>query len=228
MGKIKKANILAIIMCLIISIIYLSILSKKIMPSLMNYSKIQLKRIGMEVLRDAGSKEVNEYLEGKELFVVTKNKSDEIESIDFNTAVINNASNIVSENVQQRLNEIEKGINMPEELYFEAKHKKIKNGIIYMVPLSFISSNLILFDLGPKIPMRIKYSGNVGIDIKSKISKYGINSALIEIYLNVEVTQRVYLPFCSNDMKLDSQIPIIMKIIKGNVNNFNNHELLIN
>lgn len=228
MGKIKKANILAIIICLILSVIYLGILSKKIMPSLMNYSKVQLKRIGMEVLRDAGSKEVNEYLDGKELFVVTKNKSDEIESIDFNTALINNASNIVSENVQKRLSEIENGINMPEELYFETKHKKLRNGIIYMVPLSFIYSNLIFFDLGPKIPMKIKYSGNVGIDIKSRISKYGINSALIEIYLNVEVTQRVYLPFCSSDVKLDSQIPIIMKIIKGNVNNFSNHELLIN
>ena len=50
MGKIKKANILAIIICLILSVIYLGILSKKIMPSLMNYSKVQLKRIGMEVL----------------------------------------------------------------------------------------------------------------------------------------------------------------------------------
>ena len=46
---------------------------------------------------------VYEYLEGKELFVVTKNKSDEIESIDFNTALLNEALLKVAKKSRKRL-----------------------------------------------------------------------------------------------------------------------------
>ena len=71
--------------------------------------------------------------------------------------------------------------------------------------------------MGPKIPVKVKYSGNVGLDVKTKVSEYGLNSALIEVYVYVEVTQRTIIPFQSKDIKLTSEIPIIMKVVKGKI-----------
>lgn len=212
-------NIYVIIFLLIIlfSFIFLTILDKKAMPIIMNYANVQTKRVGIEVLRNTGVKDVGKLLDSKELFIVTQNKNGEIESIDFNTAALNEALIIVAQNVRTRLKEVEEGKNLPDEMYSNALDKNMKNGIIYEVPVGVVFGNSFLANIGPKIPVKIKYSGNVGLDIKTKVKEYGLNSALIEAYIYVEVTQRTILPFVSKDIKLTSEIPVIMKVVKGTI-----------
>ncbi len=224
MGKIKmlfkKVYQLVFIFLFVFSIIFLIILNKKAMPAIMSYANVQTKKIGIEVLRSAGTKDINELLKGKELFIITKNNDGEIESIDFDTGIINDALIVVAKNVRKRLKEIEKGKNLPDEMYSDMLDKSLKKGIIYEVPVGVIFSNSFLSNIGPKIPVKIKYSGNVGLDVKTKVKEYGINSALIEVYIYVEVTQRTILPFQSKDVKLTSEIPVIMKVVKGGVPNY--------
>lgn len=212
-------NIYVIIFLLVVffSFIFLTILDKKAMPIIMNYANVQTKRVGIEVLRNTGIKDVGKMLEDKELFVVTQNKNGEIESIDFNTAALNEALIIVAQNVRTRLKEVEEGKNLPDEMYSNALDKSMKNGIIYEVPVGVVFGNSFLANIGPKIPVKIKYSGNVGLDVKTKVKEYGLNSALIEAYIYVEVTQRTILPFGSKDIKLTSEIPVIMKVVKGTI-----------
>lgn len=183
----------------------------------MNYANVQTKRIGIEVLRSCGTKEVNELINESELFKIIKNNNGEIESIDFNTSVINEALVIVAKNVRKRLKEVEQGKNLPDEIYDNILDKSMKKGIIYEVPVGVVFGNAFLSNIGPKVPVKIKYSGNVGLDVKTKVSEYGVNSALIEVYIYVEVTQRTILPFQSKDVKLTSEIPVIMKVVKGSI-----------
>lgn len=211
----KKTYIPIIITLTIFSIIFLIILNKKAMPIIMNYANVQTKRIGIEVLRSCGTLDVNKLLEDAELFEITKNNNGEIETIDFNTRVINEAMIVVAKNVRKRLREVEKGENLPEEIYSNVLDKTLKKGIIYEVPIGVIFGNSFLANAGPKIPVKIKYSGNVGLDVKTRVSDYGFNSALIEVYIYVEVTQRTILPFASKDIKLTSEIPVVMKVVKG-------------
>ena len=224
MGKIKLIfkNVYVLIFAFLIvsSAVFLIILNKKAMPAIMSYANVQTKRIGIEILRSAGLKEVNELLKDKELFTIIKNNDGEIESIDFDTGLINNALIVVAKNVRARLKEIEKGENLPEEVYSNVLDKNLKNGIIFEIPMGVAFGNTLFSNLGPKIPVKIKYSGNVGLDVKTRVSEYGINSALIEIYIYVEVTQRTILPFQSEDVKLTSEIPVVMKVVKGGVPNY--------
>lgn len=231
MGKIKmllKYYLVIFIIVFFLSLIFLSILNKKAMPILINYAKVQTKRIGMEVLRDVGTNEINNLIKDKKLFEIKESKNGEIESIDFNTEIINEALSVASDNVQKRLEETEKGIKLPDEMYLDILDKSFKKGIVYQIPLGVISGSAFFYNIGPKIPVKIKYSGNVGLDAKSKVSEYGINSALIEIYIKIQVTQRTILPFTSDDVKLSSDVPIIMKIIKGNVPNYISKDLPAN
>lgn len=220
MDKIKRVYIFSFVMVFILSKIFLSVLDKKAMPVLTNYASVQTKRIAMEVLRESGTEKVNQLIKNENLFKITKNKEDEIESIDFDIVLVNEVLSLVSQSVQERLKEIEKGKNMPDEVYADLSNKKLKDGILYEVPLGVASGNSFFSNIGPKIPVKIKHSGNVGLDVKSRVKEYGINSALVEIYIRIEVTQKMILPFQSKDVVLTSELPIVMKVIKGNVPNY--------
>lgn len=213
----KNTYIVIFIFLIIFSTIFLIILNKKAMPVIMNYASVQTKKIGIEVLRNTGTDELNELIDNNNLFSVTQNNNGEIESIDFNTSVINEALKIIAKNVRKRLKEVEKGKNLPDEIYENILDKKLKNGIIYEVPVGVVFGDSLFSNIGPKIPVKIKYSGNVSLDIKTRVSEYGLNSALIEVYVLVEVTQRTILPFHSKDIKLSSEIPIVIKVIKGSI-----------
>ena len=218
--KIIKANLITIFLSLIVNIIIITVLNKKAMPVIVNYANVELKRVGIEVLRNTGIKEVNKEIKDKELFKLIKNNQGEIENIDFDTTILNDSLVIISNAVRERLNEVMKGENLPDEVYANLSNKKIKNGIIYEVPLGFAFNNAFFNNLGPKIPVKITYSGNVGLDVKTKVSEYGINSALIEIYIYVEVTQTGMTPFLTKDVKLVSEIPIVIKVIRGSIPNY--------
>lgn len=211
----KNIYVLIFLFLIFFSLVFLIILNKRAMPIIINYANVQTKRIGIEILRNAGTKEVNELLKDKNLFKIIKNNNGEIESIDFDTGIINESLLVVAKNVRRRLKEVEKGENLPEEVYMNVLDKDLKKGIIYEVPIGVVFGNSFLANVGPKVPVKIKYSGNVGLDVKTRVSEYGINSALIEVYIYVEVTQRTILPFSSKDIKLTSEIPVIMKVVKG-------------
>lgn len=218
--NLKKKYLFLLISVIIATTIFLNILNKRAIPILANYMEVQTKRMGIEVLRNTGSEELNKLLKNNKYYEIVKNNDGEIESINFDTTILNEALIIVSKNVRKRLNEIEEGKNLPSEMFYSNLNKKIKNKIVYMVPIGIVFNNAFLYNLGPKIPVKIEYSGNVGLDVKTSVKAYGVNSALIEVYVYVEVTQRTILPFTSKDTKLTSKIPIVLKVVKGSVSNY--------
>lgn len=218
--NLKKKYLFLLISVIIAITILLNILNKRAIPILANYMEVQTKRMGIEVLRNTGSEELNKLLKNNKYYEIVKNNDGEIESINFDTTILNEALIIVSKNVRKKLNELEEGKNLPSEMFYNNLNKKIKNKIVYMVPIGIVFNNAFLYNLGPKIPVKIEYSGNVGLDVKTSVKAYGVNSALIEVYVYVEVTQRTILPFTSKDTKLTSKIPIVLKVVKGSVSNY--------
>ena len=218
--NLKKKYLFLLISVIIATTILLNILNKRAIPILANYMEVQTKRMGIEVLRNTGSEELNKLLKNNKYYEIVKNNDGEIESINFDTTILNEALIIVSKNVRKKLNELEEGKNLPFEMFYNNLNKKIKNKIVYMVPIGIVFNNAFLYNLGPKIPVKIEYSGNVGLDVKTSVKAYGVNSALIEVYVYVEVTQRTILPFTSKDTKLTSKIPIVLKVVKGSVSNY--------
>ena len=212
----KKRYIFIIIFIFLLCIIFISILNKKAMPAIITYANVETKKIGIEVLRNVGTNDVKKLLDGKELFKISRNNKGDIDNIDFNTTLINESLVVIAKNVRKRLIEIEEGKNLPEELYYDTNIKN-KKGIVFEVPMGVAFNNAFTYNLGPKIPVRIKYSGNVALDVKTRISEYGINNALIEVFIYIEVTQTTILPFQSDEVKLSSEIPIIMKVVRGEV-----------
>ena len=72
-------------------------------------------------------------------------------------------------------------------------------------------------NIGPKIPIKLNLIGDVISNIETKVTNYGINNALLEIGVYVEVSSKINLPFISKTVKVSNVIPISMKVIEGKV-----------
>ena len=161
----------------------------------------------------------NESVLDDEMYNVIQNKNGEIQTIDFNPVIVNRFLSKTTSIVSDNLRKLEKG-EIDDISFINSDNydvKNLKNGVISEVPMGIITNNVLLSNLGPKIPVKINLIGNVVSSVETKVRNYGINSALIEIYANVEVTEEVIIPFQTERIKITNNVPISIKIINGSV-----------
>ena len=187
---------------------------------IIDYANFNARKLSIDVLRNTGLKDINKVLKNEELYKIIKNDDGQVENIEFNTIVLNNSLIIIAKNVKKRLNEIQEGTNLPDDVDCLPIGNNLKKGIIYNVPLGIVTQNAFFMNSGPKIPVKIEYIGEVGVDIKTKIEPYGINSALVSAYIYVEVVQKAIMPFKTKEIKVTSEIPIIISVVKGVTPNY--------
>jgi len=87
----------------------------------------------------------------------------------------------------------------------------------YDVPLLHKSSNLILRQLSPKIPVVYSLIGNANVSGACLVSGYGINNTLLEVMINIQLNMRVIIPFRSDTFTIERTVPLISKVIQGDI-----------
>lgn len=199
--KLKNKILLIIILNIILSFLLINFYSKKLSPLLLKLGVIEGKKKGIEIISNNIYDDISSYLDTNELFIVEKDNNGNIEMIDYNTKVVNNILSISSKRV----------INNYDKFFINS------NGIIKSIPIGVVTGNIFFSNLGPKIPVKIRLDGNVLTSIKTKVKEYGINSALIDIYVRIEVNFDIIVPFYSKKIKVYNDVPVSMKVVKGNV-----------
>lgn len=216
----KNIFIATLLLCVIITIIVLKIISIRVSPILMNYAELETKKLSSIVINRAVNKQLANGMNIDEMFNIIKNDNGEIATIDFNPAIVNKVLNTTTNVVLINLKAIEEGnidfIELPDILISNDKDK-LKNGIIYEIPLGTITNSGFLSNLGPKIPIKLNIIGSVESNIKTNIKEYGINNALVEIYIRISVTEQINVPFISKRVTVTSDIPVALKVIQGSV-----------
>lgn len=157
---------------------------------------------------------IEEYLDTKELrdsyieelITIDKNSKEEIVNIDVNTS----KSYIL-------LNKIVNNLKNSNSTYRDMYAKNKKNYIVLRYPIGLISNNILINNLGYRIPIRLELNSNILTGIKSKVTNYGLNNALIEVYLRVKFTSNVV--YFSLDDRVDNEYEILLasKMIMGRV-----------
>ena len=216
----KNIFIATLLLCVIITIIVLKIISIRVSPILMNYAELETKKLSSIVINRAVNKQLANGMNIDEMFNIIKNDNGEIATIDFNPAKVNKVLNTTTNVVLINLKAIEEGnidfIELPDILISNDKDK-LKNGIIYEIPLGTITNSGFLSNLGPKIPIKLNIIGSVESNVKTNIKEYGINNALVEIYIRISVTEQINVPFISKRVTVTSDIPVALKVIQGSV-----------
>ena len=210
----KKDTILivAFLVLLIVSLIF-KYINTKIVPPLEVYAENEVKKISSLIISDAVESISFSEEETMSFFNTLTNKSDEVISVDFNTAKINKSLVKLNKAVYKDLKLFENGRYKIEDTEIETEDS------IYKIPLGYITGNYTLSNIGPKVPLKAKVIGSVVSNIKTEVSSYGINNSLLKVYIDVTVNMRFMLPLISKDVLVNNSIPLVVKIIQGKIPN---------
>lgn len=226
--KVKKRKnkilniIIFILILLVISIFYLlRLFNKKTLPQLIEYSEMETLKIVSSIISSTVVEEVANNTNMEELFITLKDNEGNIKSIDFNSSEVNKILVSASRSIEKNLRYLESGnidkLKLDNYVLQDYDKQKLKKGIIYELPSGIIFNNVLLNNILPKIPIKMNLIGNVYSKLTTDIESYGINNALIKVNIEVEAEVKILMPFVSTTSSINSSIPVIMKVIEGNV-----------
>lgn len=214
MKKNIKFNIFItiIIICFFASIFVINIFSNTVLPIFMDYTVSKMRNISTTLINNTISNKLANLKSIDEMIIVTKGSDDEIQMIDFNSAIVNSVLTSVTDNLLSSLKKVE-----TDTALFDSDSHKYSNGIVYEVPLGIVSNNIFLSNLGPKIPVKLNMIGDIFTNINTEIKEYGINNALVKISIDVSLNEKIIIPFISKTVNVSVSVPISLKLIQGNI-----------
>lgn len=224
--KMKKRNFIILIIIGIVLGIILAFhyINKKVTPLFLDLAESETEKLATLIINDAVGKQVSDGLKTDTLFDINKDSSGSITSIDFNSATVNKLLTTITTSVELNLKYLEEGrvdlLNLPDSILVSYDEKDLKKGIIYKIPSGSIFNNTILSNIGPKIPVKLNLVGSITSNINTKTTNYGINNALIEVYVDLDVTLEVILPYTKRKTSVETSIPVALKMIQGSVPNY--------
>lgn len=219
--KMSKINILVYIIVAILIAVFLlfKYINKRVSPILLDYAEMESRKLASIVVSKAINKEIASELTVENLFVITKSDDGEIKTIDFNPVLVNELLLKATTAVQTNLKYLEDGkidkLELGENTLINYNPDNLREGIFYKIPAGVVFNNSLLANLGPKIPVRFSLIGELGANIVSNVTNYGINNALIEVQMNLKLNQKVILPIASRKATVEVNVPIALKIVQG-------------
>lgn len=219
--KIVNSLTLIIILIILLIIYIFKVFNDKALPQLISYSEIETKKIVSSIINSTVVEEIANNIDIEDLFITTKDSEGNVKSIDFNTSEVNKILASSTKVVEKNLKYLETGdvekLNLTNNILSNYDLEKLKKGIIYEVPSGIIFNNSLLNNIFPKIPVKMDLIGNIFCRLNTDIESYGINNALIKVNIGVEVEVKILMPFVSSSTKIQANIPVVIKIIEGNV-----------
>ena len=230
--KFKKLNLLFItLIAVLIGVMYfLNVINRYFTPILLETAELEIGKFSTIVINKAIAQVLEDKINTDELFDTITNNNGEIQTIDFNPVIVNQVLNVATSVVQNNLKLLENGnldtIGIYDMDLPENRIEDLKKGIITKIPMGVITKNSIFSNLGPEIPIRLHYIGDVNSNITTKITQYGINNALVEIGVRLQMTAQIILPFITEKMVLECDIPLAIKMLQGSIPNYYGSGLL--
>ena len=146
---------------------------------------------------------------------IHKNKNEEIIHVNYNTKNAYYITNLLASRIKSDFNAIENG--KIELDYYDEELSQGLDGIILSMPIGVASNSIYFANLGPRIPVKIKFVGMILTNLKTRIQNYGINNALIEVYVDVSISHEIITPVTFEAKELNYEILIAAEIINGTV-----------
>lgn len=157
-----------------------------------------------------------------DIYDIVKSDDNEIKNIIYDSGVINDLVNSITDRVYNMFNMLEYGdlskLNIRENIL--STDEDNKDGIVLLVPSGLITNNYLLSNLGPKIPVKISLTGEFESFVSTDVKEYGINNAMLTIYINIKVSEQITMPFITDKITVENKIPIFMSLVNGTIPNY--------
>ena len=189
--------ILGIIVVIVTFNIMIIFFDKRVLPSVIEISKIMAKTQTLNIINKKSMEILNDEFKYDEMVKIQKDNEGNINLIQADTVKLNYIAARLSNECNEALNDM--------------------NETTVEVPLGWTSNRSVFYRLGPKIKMRIEPIGNITTNYESKFESAGINQTRHKIYINVTAQIRMKLPISSDEITVETQVPVSDTIIVGKI-----------
>ena len=223
MKNIKKSNVIIIIIIFLYIgvLVFFKIFNNRIKPLFLDIANSECRKMATLIINDAVSRQITSSLTADNLFNMSFDNKGNVTSIDLNSVIVNKVLTNITNAAILNLKLLEEGkidlLELPDSMMVSYDLNDLDKGIIYRIPTGVVFGNTILSNIGPKIPVKFSLIGSVNSNINTKITNYGINNALIEVYVDLSVELEVILPIMTDEIIVTSSIPIAVKLIQGSI-----------
>lgn len=219
-NKIINTIIIILIFLVLFIIIFINYYSNKSKDVLMAYAESETRKLTILVINKAITKQMSDSW-ANDIFDVVYNDKGEIILIDFNSQNTAKILSTMTSLIELNLRAIEEGkidmLELPNNSLESYDMDLLEKGIITYIPFGIATGSSLLYNLGPKIPVKLSLLGDVITGFSTDVTEYGINNALIKLMIDVKVDTRIILPIISEEITINANIPIAIKVVQGKI-----------
>ena len=215
--RISRILLLILLLVFFFAFSLVKVYSDKVSPKVIEIANMRIKRftesflsnnIGYDILND-------EVIDN--ILVINKNSDGEILYVDYNLDQAYKTLEVITTELNNLLVDLENGVikNNTDNSIVGSDY-----GLILSLPMFISSDSVILANLGPKIYFKVHFVGSLLTNIKSQITDYGMNNALVELYATIKITEELVAPVTSSSQVIEYDVLIASKVINGRVPEF--------
>lgn len=219
-NKLSIVILFTVLLIILLTIFWLSHFNKAINHNLIKISEIELRKLTYSFITDKINNSVINKETVQDILVINKNEEDKILFVDFNLDKAYKLLDSVSDVLSQAFKATENG--ELDIAYLDKALSHQANGFVLSIPFGSTLNNTFFYNFGPKLPVKINFVGSLLTNLKTKITNYGLNNALVEVYIYIEISNEIMTPFKTKEVKLEYDAVIASMMIEGEVPNFFN------
>lgn len=190
-------NLLIVLIIIIAFNFIIYIFGKRIFPIMLNIGEIKIKSEAIRIMNEESVNVYSENFKYDDIIDIEKDTDGNITMIRADTVKQNYLASQVVLKCDERLSELE--------------------DLGVKIPVGYLSNNVMFYNMGPKITVKMQQVGNITTSYESKFESAGINQTRHKIYLNLTTTMRIALPFNSRDVEVTCEIPVSDTVIVGKI-----------
>ncbi|NMB41826.1 MAG: sporulation protein YunB [Firmicutes bacterium] len=196
----QNYNLLSfLILCLLVFLLFKGFWSieKSLRPAILSLAQVKAHALAVDAINKAIVEEVAHGVYYQDLISIKLDNEGRIAMAQINTVEINNLTAKTTIAAQNILKEIEK--------------EPIK------IPLGEVFGSYLVAAYGPKIPIKMLPAGRVSTTLLDSFEEAGINQVRHKIYLDVSTEMRIVVPFVSDNIEVQTTIPLADAIYPGEI-----------
>lgn len=196
----KKLYFFSFLLFMVITVQSLYFIEQKLEPTIMIIAKQKAEQLAKDAISDAVTKKVAQMnINNNEFIKMEKDKDNKIKAINLDFKEYSRILGETTERIKNTLKEFE-----------------LEPGKNY-IPVGLATGSSFLAEMGPKLPVTYVPIGAVKTNLETKLSEAGINMVLVTVYIRVEVTLRIVIPFATDETTVVTSLPITNSLVIGDV-----------
>jgi len=215
--NIKNQIIIVFLIITFFVCFFIYFFSIKWSAGIIRISKLKVNEVTTNIVNDAVLNYKKSENNINDLIKIVVNKNDEIISVDID---MEKGYSLLEGIVNEIRNNIKK-FQQTDYLYYNMESLSyVRNGIVISIPMGAVTGKNLIVNLGPKIPVKLSLLENVKGVIRTELKDYGINNALLNVYIKIEIEQNIEMPSATKSFYNTYEMLIASKMIQGTVPSF--------